>query len=208
MDNALFKETALSETEKTAALQKLNLTPDNLIITYSGSLGTWYLVPEMLDFFKVLLQYLPMARLLVITQDDPAMIHSYCTEKNISQNSYTIVSAQRHEMPMYLSLTDFALFFIRPAYSKKASSPTKMGEFMSMNIPVITNSGIGDVDDLMNRYTIGIKVSELNEKGYTDAVQQLKSSEITWNKDSKNIAETLYSLRFGVEHYHNIYQSL
>lgn len=208
VDNNLFKETSLAENEKTRALQKLNLTLDNLVITYSGSLGTWYLVAEMLDFFKMLLQSLPFARLLVITQDDPVMIHTYCSEKNISQNSYTIVSAQRHEMPMYLSLTDFALFFIRPAYSKKASSPTKMGEFMSMNIPVITNAGIGDVDELMNRYTIGIKVNELNEKGYTEAVQQLKSTETIWNKDSKNVAETLYSLGFGVNSYHTIYQSL
>jgi glycosyltransferase involved in cell wall biosynthesis len=208
VDNALFKETLLSEEEKKQWLLKLNLSSDHTIITYSGSLGTWYLVPEMLDFFKVLLQSLPQARLLVITQDDPSMVRNYCREKNIAENTFSIVSAQRHEMPVYLSLTDFALFFIRPAYSKKASSPTKMGEFMSMNIPVITNSGIGDVDDLMNKYTIGIKVKELSEKGYFEAVQQLKSTEGMWNKDSKNVAETLYSLSFGVENYHNIYQTL
>jgi len=33
-----------------------------------------------------------------------------------------------------------------------SSSPTKKGEIMSMGIPVICNTGIGDTDDIANKY--------------------------------------------------------
>ncbi|MEI9956314.1 MAG: hypothetical protein WDM90_08440 [Ferruginibacter sp.] len=49
-------------------------------------------------------------------------------------------------MPLLLSLSQFSVFFIKPCYSKQSSSPTKHGEIMAMGIPLITNSGVGDVE--------------------------------------------------------------
>jgi len=43
-------------------------------------------------------------------------------------------------------LSNASLFFIKPVWSKKASSPTKLAELMGLGIPVFSNSGVGDVD--------------------------------------------------------------
>jgi hypothetical protein len=50
-----------------------------------------------------------------------------------------------------ISLFDTSIFFIRPTYSKKASSPTKQGEIMAMGIPLICNYGVGDTDEIVKK---------------------------------------------------------
>ena len=76
-------------------------------------------------------------------------------------------------MPVLLSLSTLSLFFIKPAYSKKASSPTKMGELMSMGIPFITNSGVGDIDLLVNEYKVGIAIKDQTKAAYGEAIESI-----------------------------------
>ena len=65
-----------------------------------------------------------------------------------------------HEVPLFMSLFTCSIFFILPAYSKKASSPTKQGELMSMGIPLICNDGVGDTGDIVRKYNAGCVVPE------------------------------------------------
>ena len=53
--------------------------------------------------------------------------------------------------------------FIKPFYSKIASSPTKYAESLAMGIPVISNRGIGDIDELTEYLEAG-KIIDLNLK--------------------------------------------
>jgi hypothetical protein len=53
-----------------------------------------------------------------------------------------VMAATREDVPTAISLFDVSLFFIRPTYSKSASSPTKQGELMGMGKPIICNAGI------------------------------------------------------------------
>ena len=34
--------------------ETLGISDDDFVISYLGSIGTWYMLPEMLDFFKKL----------------------------------------------------------------------------------------------------------------------------------------------------------
>ena len=67
-------------------------------------------------------------------------------------------------MPYYISLSSASLFFIRPSFSKSASSPTKMGELLSMQVPVVTNAGVGDVDSIIDETKCGVIVSNFNKR--------------------------------------------
>ena len=69
-------------------------------------------------------------------------------------------------MPSYIGVSNFSIFFILPVYSKKASSPTKMGEIMNLGIPIICNSGIGDVDQIMGECMEELLVKKFSNKEY------------------------------------------
>lgn len=184
------------------------LFKDNFVISYLGSIGTWYMLDEMLDFFAILKQNKSNAKFLFISKDNPSIILNAAKKKRINQNDIIIKSANRDEVPYYISLSNYSIFFIKPLYSKKASSPTKMGEIMNLGIPVICNSGVGDVDITMNEVDSNLLLKEFSIEEYKRI-----TSYITLKSDINKIhiaktARNYFSLKKGINTYFSIYQNL
>ena len=208
VDNALFCSDNITESDKNAWFEKLGIKQGAFVLSYSGSVGTWYMLDEMLVFFQILLESYPEAKFLFITPDAPASIFSMAEKKNIAVEKIIVYKAKRQEMPQLLSLSTLALFFIKPLYSKQASSPTKMGELMSLGIPFITNSGVGDIDLLVQEHEIGIAIAKQSENSYRDAIRSIPSLLEKGTETYKKLAKTNYSLDFGVSQYLKIYNEL
>ena len=207
VDNVLFSQENISLESKNAWREKLKINQDDFIISYSGSVGTWYMLDEMLDLFKVMSEYYANAKFLFITLDDSQPIISKCKNKNIDLHKIIICKGNRTEMPVLLSLSTVALFFIKPVYSKMASSPTKMAELLSLGIPIITNSGVGDIDELAKENQSILLIKNLTESSYHDAMPKIPS--LLENKTvSNNIPISNYSLEYGVKQYNDIYCKL
>ena len=186
----------------------LGLKNSDFIISYIGSTGTWYMLDEMLDFFKILLQKKPNSKFLFITKDNPNKIFEKCFKKNISKNSILIESSSREMMPSYIGASNFSIFFILPFYSKKASSPTKMGEIMNLGIPIICNSGVGDVDEVMEISMPELLVKYFNTQEYERVVDLIIGD---FKFESEKIIQTShnnYSLNKGVKKYLDIYKEI
>ena len=58
------------------------------------------------------------------------------------------------DMPARLCGADAAVSFIQPCFSKMASSPTKVAEYLALGLPVALNRGVGDLDRLMNEAAV------------------------------------------------------
>ncbi len=186
---------------------KLNISSNEFVISYLGSIGTWYMLDEMLDFFKVILKTIPNAKFLFITKDDKNFILNKAEEKNIDIQSLIITASERGMIPSYIALSNFSIFFIKPLYSKKASSPTKMGEVMNLGIPIICNKGVGDVDTVMKEVDNNLIVNDFSDKEY----ERIANYVINYNADTKKIIETshhYYSLEKGIDSYFKIYNQL
>ena len=179
---------------------------DKFVLSYVGSLGTWYMANEMLQFFKVLSKK-TNAVFLIITKDSKDIVYQAAKKQDVDLNNLIIVSSSRAEMPYYITLSDASLFFIKPSFSKSASSPTKMGELLSMEIPVITNAGVGDVDSIIKETQCGVIVSDFYEKEYQKAVIDLLENRNLYQKNTVMAANTYFSLKDGVEKYAKVYQS-
>ena len=151
---------------------------------------------------------MPNAKFLFITPDKKSEIISKAELKGISKEKLIIHSASRKDVPMYLSLSDIAIYFIKPLYSKKASSPTKTAEIMGMGIPIITNSGIGDSDRIITDSEDGILISEFTTDEYMRIINQI---DVLLNVDRIKIvaaSHNYFSLEKGVELYSQIYEKL
>lgn len=206
-DSRLFDPASIREEDRERLRKESGIQPGETIISYLGSIGTWYMLEEMLDFFIIFLKAIPNSRLLFITYDEHEHIKNVASEKGIDSHSIIIRPAKRSEVPLVLSLCSYSLFFIRPTYSKISSSPTKQGEIMGMGIPVVCNAGIGDTDMIVNKYKSGVVVPNLNTSGYEEAVNALLQTRY----DSEKIREgckDFFSLEKGVEQYSSIYQSI
>ncbi len=179
-----------------------------ITISYLGSLGTWYLLDEMLLFFKRLLHYRPGSQFLFITPDDPAMIQQAAMRLGIPVSQLRIQKAERKEVPVLLAQSQLSIFFIKPSYSKKASSPTKMGEILAMGIPVICNANVGDANYLMETYNAGGLVHEFSETEFDRVIAQLDAYLQLSPTSLRQTALDYFELQKGVDLYEEVYKKV
>ena len=205
VDLELFNPEKINKTDQSNLRETLHIAPTDFILGYVGSIGTWYMLSEMLDYFKLLKTIKPAAKFLFVTGENPSTIINKAQEKEIKLEDIIITSCRHNEVPLNISLFDCSIFFIRPTYSKKASSPTKQGEIMAMGIPLICNAGVGDTDLVVEKYQAGQVLKELTNEVYLQSFE----TEFDFIK-SKTIegAREFYGLEEGVRRYLSVYEKL
>ncbi len=208
-DLDLFKLNRIEQRDKLQELRtSIDIEDDQFVVTYLGSIGTWYMLNEMLDFFAVLLRHKPNSIFLFITPDDADKIHKAAQDKGIDKEFIRVKSSKRNEVPFWAALSSISLFFILPSYSKKASSPTKMGELMAGGIPLIVNSGVGDVSEIINDGANGIVLDSFDRESLESACRQIDALLLKDPQNSIRCAQKYYALDKGVASYEAVYKLL
>jgi glycosyltransferase involved in cell wall biosynthesis len=205
VDLDLFDSNKLNSMDQESMKSTLGITSDDYILGYVGSIGTWYMLSEMLDYFKSILDKKPNAKFLFVSGENPETIKSQAKNKGIATEKILIKSVLHKDVPLMMSLFDSSIFFIRSTFSKKASSPTKQGELMAMGIPLVCNSGIGDTDGIVEKYNAGVAINDFSQRTFEENIIDPA------DYDSQDIirgAKEYFSLDAGVERYLNIYKTI
>src|SRR5262249_32214677 len=132
-------------------------------LVYSGSLGTWYMIREMVAFARRSRRLLPERPLFLTPQVTDA--RGAGSEPDWAD----ALSADPTEVPQLLRRARAALFFIKPTPAKRASCPTKLAEALACGLPIVCNRGIGDLDEIVERENVGVLVESMSESGYDNA---------------------------------------
>tara|TARA_Y100000991_G_scaffold59417_2_gene43655 strand:- start:14074 stop:15318 length:1245 start_codon:yes stop_codon:yes gene_type:complete len=176
---------------------------EQFTIGYLGSLGTWYMLDEMLLFFKQLLYSKPTAIFHFLTKDDPNLIFNKARELSIEKERFIVEESTRADLPFRTRNWDYSIFFILPSYSKKSSSPTKQGELMGLGIPIICNKGVGDVDAVVEKFDSGIAIDIDKDFDIEACLNKVYNEE-----NIVNGARDYFSLEQGVKDYLGIYEKI
>jgi glycosyltransferase involved in cell wall biosynthesis len=183
------------------------ISAEDHVIIYTGSIGTWYYTREMIDCIFAWKNFIPGIKLLILTKDTEELqkiLDSYPAE----QKKFIVsASVTYKEVPAYLAMAKAAIFFIKPAYSKIASSPTKMAECWAMDLPIITNSGIGDNDLYFNTHKGGILINNFTSAEYVAACHNYLELSNKANA-YREIALNYFDTRMAIEKYTSVYKSL
>ncbi len=207
-DLELFNPAAITK-EQTAEIKiQFGIKPADLVITYLGSVGGLYLTDEVMHFCKVVSDKIPAVKFLFIAPIRHKEIAEAAARFNIPAEKLIIKKASRKEVPLFLSVSNFSVFFIRPCFSRKSQSPTKHGEIMAMGIPVITNKGIGDVEEIIQEYKSGIVIKGFSEEEYAGVAEKIISGDTFNSVTIRKGAETFYDLSSAVKKYIRIYDRL
>ena len=187
-------DTSLFEIKKRTTVQ--------FTVGYLGSLGTWYMLDEMLVFFKRILEIYPDALFHFLSKEPASLIYDKAKELDISSSHFLIEESSRNNIPIKTKNWNFSFVFITPSYSKKFSSPTKQGELMAMGIPIICNEGVGDMDEIVIKFNSGVIVST-NEIANLNIHNILRKS---FKKEQiRKGGIEYFSLKKGVKMYLEIY---
>ena len=137
----------------------------------------------------------------------PRPIREAAIGRGVDPDRLVILSASRDEVPELMAAADLGIFFIKPVFSKTASSPTKMGEMLAVGLPIVTNAGVGDVEQMVDDMGCGVAIHDFTTESYAraiDRVEHLPGSAM----DRRTRARPWFDVELGIERYDRVYREL
>ncbi len=197
----------LSANQKEEIKQQLKIESNYPIFTYVGSSGTWYMTEEIVKFFAIVLKKYPNALLLWFGNVNKKELIKHDKTGLLSPNNIIVKYIPHSELLSLLPVADVGIFFIKPLWSKNASSPTKMGEMLAAGLPIIAND-IGDVGKIIEETNCGILIKEFNTFHYESVVENLDRIIKTDKDNIKNAYTKYFSFDIAAQKYLTIYKNL
>jgi glycosyltransferase involved in cell wall biosynthesis len=186
------------------------IAPGAMVLSYLGSLGTWYMLDEMLRLFAAAAHQRDDVELLLITRDWGEEHEALLKTMGLQalRDRIHVRSASRDQVPTLLGSADIMLSFIKPAYSKIASSPTKLAEAFAVGIPVISNAGVGDVDQITSDLDAGAVIDLSGDPAFDQIVIQLDRIRLKGGLGLRTRSRERLGLEVATRAYRRIYSSL
>ncbi|MHA7887790.1 glycosyltransferase [Roseicyclus sp.] len=188
---------------------------EGFTLGYVGSVGSWYLFDEVAQAVARAFAMRPDARFLVITKGNHDLVRKALDRAGADPARVEVRGADFSEVANQIARMDAGLFFIRPAWSKRASCPTRMGEFLACGKPCLANGGVGDVAEDINETGTGIALPPLGTNsvdltGLDAALEALfaMAADPYMEARCRGVAEERFSLATGVAAYSGIYARL
>lgn len=206
-DLELFDYQKADQQAVQAAREELQIPASARVISYLGSVGSWYMTREMFAFFRQLREKHPDFIMLILSKDNPERIRQDAQEAGVPHEAIRIRAAARNELRSLLAICDCSIFFIRPTYSKMASSPTKHAELMGMGLPVICNE-IGDTGHIVRDTGTGMIVPGFDEKDYQQVIDKIDELLAIPAERIRLSAFQYFDLEEGIRRYSAIYKRL
>jgi glycosyltransferase involved in cell wall biosynthesis len=179
---------------------------DRPVLVYSGSLGSWYRLREMLDFYDVAAREIEGLSFLIVSPDEQkarALLAGHPRAATIRA-----LRARPEQMPEYLSAADAGLCFLGDHHSKAASSPTKYGEYLAAGLAVVTNPWTGDAARLAGD-PAWILVDGFSSAAYAKAARELRGQLAQPERlraAARALAQRCFSMNDALDRYEGLYR--
>ncbi|MGZ0018243.1 glycosyltransferase [Nitrosomonas sp. wSCUT-2] len=183
---------------------------NSFTLGYVGSVGVWYMFDEALRCFQLLRERMPDARLHILNKGGHEYIRERMMMLNIDPTAVLIESANHAGVARAMQRMDASIFFYKPTYSKKATAPTKLGEFLGCGVPCLGNTGVGDMATILEKERVGVALSRFDEPSMCEAIDRLLQLTQTHGIEARcrEVALRYFSLDEGVRAYDQIYRKL
>lgn len=138
-------------------------------LIYAGSVVGLYLLEEMGKFFLELKKREPNAFFRVLTAD-PETVSRTFAELGVAVDDFAATFVEPSKVLAQVEKTRLAVSFRKPTFSQIAASPTKIPEYLAAGVPVVTNAGIGDMDEIIGKENVGVVINDFDAATLTAAV--------------------------------------
>lgn len=181
-----------------------------LRLGYVGNIGGWYLFDPVLTAFEAIRATDPAARLTVINQGQHRLLRRHVAARGLSDAIVECRALGFHDVPDAMRAMDAAAFFIKPVWSKLASAPTKLGEFLACGVPCLVNDGVGDMGTIVREEGVGVVVDGMDAPAVASAARRLAALARDPGVRDRCVrtARRYFSLEAGASAYDRIYREL
>lgn len=127
---------------------------------YVGSLGPQYFPAELVRWFEALYARDARARFHVLTGQEEVM-RAQLDPNNEAHQKITVKRVPPAQVPAYLAAADVGLSLRQSSFSQQGVCPIKIAEYLLCGTPVISTSGVGDMDEVLGDET-GFVLNDLS----------------------------------------------
>ena len=173
------------------------------VIIYIGSLSTWYLAELTLRVGGEFVRRTGGS--FVVLTREVEYVQGLAERLDVHP---LVESVEYGRVSDWIAMADVGLALVRPDHAKRASAPTKVGEYLACGLAVAATAGVGDLSDHFEGSGVAITVSPSQEpERIVDRV--LEALETTDRvAKARALAETHYDLQTAVEGFAALYRSL
>ena len=127
-----------------------------LVGIYVGKFGDIYYDQKAFDIFRKAFDFFGSAfRLIILSPNPKNTITARMQAVGIPIDNCLIDLVPHHEVPGYLSASDFAFSMVRPAPVRLYCSPIKDGEYWANGLPILSGDQIGEDSDIIKEEQAG-----------------------------------------------------
>jgi len=181
---------------------------DGPIIAYVGSLNPSYEYRKALELAALILKRVPQAKFLALTSQIPEM-SSLSDEFAIPTNRRLITGVANDQIHVWLPWIDFGLtLLVNPIQAKRASMPTKLGEFFATGIAPISHGANSEVTDWVNRAGSGMVLEDLSSDSLERAADFVARGvpDVQVLERARLATEEHFSLDSGAKRYDTLFR--
>jgi glycosyltransferase involved in cell wall biosynthesis len=183
---------------------------DEIKLVYIGSVGGRYILDKIGAFVATARKTGKNVTLKIFSKADTNLITQMLDAGGLERGAWSLEAVPYSEMPKRLTEYQAGLFFLTQGISEHGCSPTKIGEYWAVGLPVITSPKVSDTDDIINRDKVGVIVKEHTEDSYqqafTELCKLLKDKDLSFR--CRKSAENHYALAPACERQFALYQQL
>lgn len=178
------------------------------VITHLGALGGLYLTEALADFLASAREQEPSTFAMFLTQSEPDLIIPLLESRGFTASDYFVQKISTAEVPKYLCAADIALSFVRAGYATQSRSPTKIPEYLACGLPIVSNSGVGDVDKLIRENGIGVLVENFSREANLRALEEIDALGDVRDKCRETALREFDLEKVGGTKYRRLYRKL
>jgi glycosyltransferase involved in cell wall biosynthesis len=189
---------------------KLRTGQDAVRFVYSGSIGGRYKLDQAGRFVVAASSEFGNAHLQVLTPQDRALVASMLRQGGLKDDAWSTEAVPHSAMPAMLADQDAGLLFLTRGLSEHGCSPTKIGEYWAMGLPVVTTPNISDTDEIIRTEKVGVVVGKNSDEAFRNAARELKSllEDEELPARCRRAAERHYALEPACDHQFKLYEEL
>lgn len=174
-------------------------------------LSGWFRLDWLRLFFQEIGSHDPTASFEIVTRDDPSEVRrqlGLADDLNARLKIYSMPSHEVHEAVK--RHTASVMFYAGGEVSELGRSPTRMAEILGCGLPVVANPGVGDVAEIIQKYRVGVLVTEGTsdemKSAFAELMELLKDPELVGR--CRRAAEEVFSLEAGTQAYRELYREI
>ena len=183
---------------------------DGQILAYIGSLNPSYEYRRSLELAKLVLRRNPRAKLVALTAQVPQM-SSLIYELSIPADRCLVRNVSYDGIHRWLPWIDVGLMLlVPPIRAKRASMPTKLGEFFATGVAPITHGGNSEIAEWVRRAGSGLALEDLSDASLERAADFVVSSlpDMERRVRARRLAEEHFSLNSAARRYDILFQNV